>query len=151
MVLPIIHSLHTRCHGFQFSCADHSVYLTADLQVVMVFHIKKANKTKKTHPISAYQESKIILNKELMISHAKAVSRAASIHSSQLLLQQWEKFGFRRASAGCLGCWMLPCEQLWHQKWHFPSKFLQLFLHFSSLVPKSEDAASLTQALYCHQ
>lgn len=55
-----------------------SFCLTADLQVVMVFHKGKANKT---HPISAYQKSKIILNKAVMISHAKAVSRAASAHS----------------------------------------------------------------------
>lgn len=26
-VLPIIHSLHTRCYNFQFSCTDHSVHL----------------------------------------------------------------------------------------------------------------------------
>lgn len=32
-----MHSLHTRCHYFQFSCTDPSIRLTADLQVVTVF------------------------------------------------------------------------------------------------------------------
>lgn len=131
-VLPIIHSLHTRCHDFQFSCTDRSIHLTADLQVVMVFQKKEEKKPKnQTQPplISAYEKSKIILNEAVMMPHAKAVSRAASVRGSQLLPQQWEKFGFRRASAGCLGCWTLPCKQLQHQKWHFPNKFLQLFLH----------------------
>lgn len=45
-VLPIIHSLHTRCHDFQFSCTDRSIHLTADLQVVMVFQKKEEKNPK---------------------------------------------------------------------------------------------------------
>lgn len=80
---------------------------------------KKKKREKKSQPISAYQKSKIILNETAMSPHAKAVSRAASARSSQLLPWQREKFGFRRASAGCLERWTLPCQQLQHQKWHF--------------------------------
>lgn len=54
-VLPIIHSLHTRCYGFQFSCADHSVHLAADLQVVMVFQTKGEKKNKTEDPNTHYQ------------------------------------------------------------------------------------------------
>lgn len=83
-VLPIIHSLHTRCYDFWFSCTDHSVHLVADLQVVMVFQ-KKEEKIPNRKPeqlLSAFQKSKIVINEVIRISHAKAVSRAASVCSS---------------------------------------------------------------------
>lgn len=116
-MLPIIHSLHTRCYDFQFSSTDRSVHLAADLQVVMVFQ-KKEEKTpnrKCKHPLSAFQTSKIVVNVVVRISHAKAVSRAASVCSSSMFAWLWEKFGFRREPDGWLGCWTLPYRQLQHQ------------------------------------
>lgn len=53
--------------------------------------------------------------------------RAASVCSSQMFSWQWEKFGFRRASAGCLGCWTLPCKQLQHQNGTFWTGFCSCF------------------------
>lgn len=128
-VLPIIHSLRTRCYDFQFSCTHHSVHLAADLQVVMVFQKReeKNPNRKPKCPLSAYQKSKIIVNEVVRISHAKVVSRAASVCSSQMFSRQWEKFGFRRASAGCLGCWALPCKQLQHQNGTFWTGFCSCF------------------------
>lgn len=122
----------------------------------MVFQ-KKEEKTpnrKPKHPLSAFQTSKIIVNVVVRISHAKAVSRAASVCSSSMFAWQWEKFGFRREPDGWLGCWKLPYKQLQHQNGTFGTNFCICFSTVRDISHpcywNQRMAANVTRAIYCH-
>lgn len=146
-VLPFIHSLHTRCYNFQFSCTAHSVHLAADLQVVMAFQKKRRKKPKqKTQTpiisISDKQSNHEWGGKDLICK---------SCEQSCLCLQQLDVF----MAVGEVWVqesinWMFEALDVALQtaaapKWHFWNKFLQLFLHcwghFTSLLLKWEDGS----------
>lgn len=107
------------------------------------FFKKKGGKNPK-HPLSAFQTSKIIVNVVVRISHAKAVSRAASLQQLSVCMAMGEVWVQER-TRWLVGVLDIALQAASAPKWHFWNKFLHLFLHcwghFTSLLLKSEDGS----------
>lgn len=141
-VLPFIHSLHTRCYNFQFSCTDHSVHLAADIQVVMAFQKKEKTQTENSkHSLSAFQTSKIIMSEVVRISYA-ALWAELPLFAAARCFHGTGRIWVQESISWMFEVLDIALQTAAAPKWHFGNKFLQLFRHcwghFTSLLLKWE-------------
>ena len=116
------------------------------------FSEKKNKKSSaKPHPISAYQKSNIILNETARSSHAKAVSRAASDRSSQLLGSSRRRLGSGEHQLDVWGAGRCPASSCSTKNGILWTSFCTVREISHHWYWNQRMAASPTRVLSCHQ